>query len=109
MISDSSEYSALALLKTPCLSYDYIHWHPSVSKDYGVALWLVILEQRRVWLESPIREWQSFSHSEQMWSIADPSPWFRAFLVRVSLCLSLSNKCLFKLGKALPYRSVLKT
>ena len=79
----------------------HIHWHPSVLKDYGVALWLVILEQRRVWLVCPIREWQSFPYSEQMWSIAGLSPWFRAFLVRVSLCLSLSGKCLFKLGKVL--------
>ena len=46
----------------------YFHWvscwHPSVSKDYGVALWLVVLEQRLVWLERPIQEWQSLPHCE---------------------------------------------
>ena len=33
------------------------HWCSSVSKDYGVVLWLVVLERRLVWLERPIREW----------------------------------------------------
>ena len=35
------------------------HWCSSVSKDYGVVLWLVVLEQRlvTVWLERPILEW----------------------------------------------------
>ena len=28
--------------------------HPSVSRDYGVAIWVIILVQRRVWLESPL-------------------------------------------------------
>ena len=39
------------------------YWHPSVSKGYGIALWLVVLEERLVW------------------SVAGLSPWFRAFLV----------------------------
>ena len=29
----------------------------SVSKEYGVALSSMVLEQRLVWLERPIREW----------------------------------------------------
>ena len=33
-----------------------VHWLASVSKDYGVALSLMVLEQRAVWLERPIRE-----------------------------------------------------
>ena len=33
------------------------HWCSSVSKDYGVVLWLVVLVRRLVWLERPIREW----------------------------------------------------
>lgn len=39
------------------------YWHPSVSKGYGIALWLVVLEERLVW------------------SVAGLSPWLRAFLV----------------------------
>ena len=36
-----------------------ISWHPSVSKDYGVAFWFEVLENRFAWLERQIREWQS--------------------------------------------------
>ena len=76
-----------------------VPWHASVSKDYGVALWLIVLEERLVWLERPIREWQSLLHSEQMWWTDEVSlvPGFP----RLSLCPSLFGKCLFKLGKAL--------
>ena len=76
-----------------------MHWHPLVSKDYCLPLWLVVLEQRLVRLKRPIRERQSLPRSEQMWSVAGLSPWFRAFLV--CLCFSLFGKCIFKLGKAL--------
>ena len=55
--------------------------HSSVSGGYGVALWVIILVQRRVWLESPMREWQSLPHLAQVKSIASRSAWSRAFLL----------------------------
>ena len=50
-----------------------------------------------VWLERPIREWESLPHSEHMGLVDSLSPWPSSF---VSLS-QLFSRCLFKLGEAL--------
>jgi len=56
----------------------------SVSlRDYGVALWIVVLVQPRVWLVKPKQEWQSFPQQLQTRTDADLPPWLWSFF----LCL----------------------
>ena len=83
----------LAVLDQTCLNFIPYHIHVYLyigilqKKDYGVLQLLVVLGQSFVWLERPIWEWQFLPHSEQMWSVASLSPWFRAFTL---ICLFVS-------------------
>ena len=75
-----SEYN-LSCLTSPPL---YSSGPSSVGVDYGycVSLKMVFVPQRqwRLWLISPMREWQSLPHWLQMWQVG-MTPGMRAFLL----------------------------
>ena len=75
----------------------YLYGHPSVSRDYGFALWMValVLLQHRVWLARLIRERHCFLHWAQVKSDAGLSPWLWAFLFCLYILFSWASVSLY--------------